>query len=202
MEGPSQTCRPRGRLTGCHVRPERVWNRSGGDALYLLVCCMTQNLSGSRCIVRAAAIPGVENMTRPNPLVRSRSPIRDSIGVSLACNWKCRCRSISSSVPDSRVVPDNRSRQAERPSARAADPAIGKHRRFRNPTRRYCPVKVPDGDAYSCAGRNPSRPEDRPFRRQADPAHVLGRSQFCSGERGYRASSARRPGEIRAGDAG
>ena len=39
----------------------------GGDALSVLVCCMKQKSSGFRCIVMAASIPGVENMTRASP---------------------------------------------------------------------------------------------------------------------------------------
>jgi len=49
---------------GRHARTEKVWKRSGGDALSVIVCYMKQKLTGSRSIVIATAIPGVENVTR------------------------------------------------------------------------------------------------------------------------------------------
>jgi hypothetical protein len=49
---------------GRHARTEKVWKRSGGDALSVIVCYMKQRLAGSRSIVIATAIVGVENVTR------------------------------------------------------------------------------------------------------------------------------------------
>ena len=49
---------------GRHARTEKVWKRSGGGALSVIVCYMKQKLTGSRSTVIATAIPGVENVTR------------------------------------------------------------------------------------------------------------------------------------------
>ncbi len=82
------------------------------------------------------AIPGVEYDTR-EPEVQSWPPTRGSIGVHDAYKQLCHCGAISSSsVPDFRLGPDSRARQAKRTSARATGPAIGKHRGFRNATGR------------------------------------------------------------------
>jgi hypothetical protein len=52
---------------GRHARTEKVLKRGGGDALSVKVCYMKQKLTGSRSIVIANAIPGVENVTRRKP---------------------------------------------------------------------------------------------------------------------------------------
>ena len=54
---------------GRHARTEKVWKRSGGDALSVIVCYMKQKLTGSKSIVIATAIPGVEKRDTPEGVV-------------------------------------------------------------------------------------------------------------------------------------
>ena len=95
------------------------------------------------------------------PEVQPRLPRRGSIGVCDANKQMRRCGAIPSSVSDSRLGPDSRARQAERTSARAAGPAIGKHRRFDGATGRGNRTKAADGYAYSGGGPNSREPEDK-----------------------------------------
>ena len=95
------------------------------------------------------------------PEVQSWPPTRESIGVCDAYKQMRRCGAIPSSISDSRLGPDSRARQAERTSARAAGPAIGQHRRFRDATGRRNGAKAADGYAYSGGGPNSREPEDK-----------------------------------------
>src|SRR4029077_4757709 len=99
-----------------------------------------------------------------------------SMGVCDADKQMRLCCAFSSSVSDPRLGPGSGARQAERTSARAASPSIGKHRRFRNATGPRNGAKAAHGYAHSGGEPNSREPEDKQLRRSADEADVLDHS--------------------------
>src|SRR5258708_34808125 len=111
--------------------------------------------------VVVAAVPGDGKHDMPEPEVEFCPPTPSSMGVRPTYIWKCRVRSISSSVSDTGAGPGSGSRQPERTGARAADSAIGTHGRFRNAAGRRHGAKASGGRGRSGAGPKRNHAEDR-----------------------------------------